>query len=172
MILNTSGFHLPAAKRLPWSLWLCRNTALGAWLVRGPNLFCRMAARVCCRRHPMSRPLRQAYVAPYNSWANRIAVLRFVQDIPLRPGDSCYDLVSTVEAGLEQFRSVPMLICWGEKDFVFDRHFLAEWQRRFPQAEVHRIADAGHYVLEDAAEEIIPWIRRFLPAHPLSPAVP
>jgi len=172
VILNTSGFHLPAAKRLPWSLWLCRNTALGAWLVRGPNLFCRMATRLCCRRRPMPRPLRQAYVAPYNSWANRIAVLRFVQDIPLRPGDSCYDLVSTVEAGLEQFRSVPMLICWGEKDFVFDGHFLAEWQRRFPQAEVHRIADAGHYVLEDAAEEIIPWIRRFLPAHPLAPAVP
>ncbi|MBY0525902.1 MAG: alpha/beta fold hydrolase [Gemmataceae bacterium] len=169
VILNTAAFHLPKTKSLPWSLWLCRNTALGAWLVRGPNLFCRMAARICCLRHPMPKALRQAYISPYNSWANRIAVLRFVQDIPLRPGDPSYNLVSSVEAGLEQFRSVPMLICWGEKDFVFDGHFLAEWQKRFPQAEVHRLADAGHYVLEDAAEEIIPWIRRFLPAHPLAP---
>ena len=43
-----------------------------------------------------------------------------------------------------------MLIGWGMKDFVFDRHFLDEWARRFPEAEVHRFADAGHYILEDA----------------------
>ena len=143
VILNTAAFHLPAAKPLPWSLWLCRNTALGAFLVRGPNLFCRMATFACCRRRRMPRPLRRAYIAPYNSWANRIAVLRFVQDIPLRPGDPSYDLVSAVQDGLHRLRNVPMLICWGEKDFVFDRHFLAEWQRRFPAAEVHRIADKG-----------------------------
>ena len=45
-----------------------------------------------------------------------------------------------------------MLICWGERDFVFDHHFLAEWRRRFPEAEVHRFPDAGHYVLEDAGD--------------------
>ena len=57
---------------------------------------------------------------------------------------------------------VPMLIAWGMKDFVFDRHFLAEWVRRFPEAEVHRFAEAGHYVLEDEAEEIVPLVRAFL----------
>ena len=51
-----------------------------------------------------------------------------------------------------------MLICWGEKDFVFDQHFLDEWRRRFPEAEVHAFADAGHFVLEDAGEEIIPLV--------------
>ena len=66
-----------------------------------------------------------------------------------------YDLVLQVQDGLPRFRSVPMLICWGERDFVFDHHFLAEWQRRFPQAEVHRFAAAGHYVLEDAGPAII-----------------
>jgi haloalkane dehalogenase len=55
-----------------------------------------------------------------------------------------------------------MLICWGAKDFVFDEHFLVEWTRRFPKAEVHRFGDAGHYVLEDAGEEIMPLVQRFL----------
>jgi haloalkane dehalogenase len=55
-----------------------------------------------------------------------------------------------------------MLICWGERDFVFDRHFLAEWERRFPGAEVHRYPDAGHYILEDAAEEVVPLVSSFL----------
>ena len=61
-----------------------------------------------------------------------------------------------------------MMICWGLKDFVFDRHFLKEWQQRFPDAEVHSFADCGHYILEDAGDEVIPIIERFLEAHPLS----
>ena len=36
------------------------------------------------------------------------------------------------------------------------REFLDEWVRRFPSADVHRFEDSGHYVLEDAAEVIIP----------------
>ncbi len=59
-----------------------------------------------------------------------------------------------------------MLICWGELDFVFDAHFLHEWRRRFPAAEVHAFPDAGHYVLEDAAQEVVALVRGFLDRHP------
>jgi len=57
---------------------------------------------------------------------------------------------------------VPKLIMWGMRDFVFDRHFLAEWERRFPDAEVHRYSRAGHYVLDDEREAIIQRTREFL----------
>ena len=90
---------------------------------------------------------------------------RFVQDIPLTPGDASYETLSQVEASLERFRQVPMLIGWGMRDFVFDADFLAEWTRRFPEAEVHRFADAGHYVLEDAGQEILAPVRTFLARH-------
>ena len=55
-----------------------------------------------------------------------------------------------------------MLICWGEKDFVFDHHFLAEWRRIYPRARVFTFPDCGHYVLEDASDEIIELIGSFL----------
>jgi haloalkane dehalogenase len=110
----------------------------------------------------MPAEVRAAYLAPYNSWKNRISVLRFVQDIPLKPGDSCFDMASEIQNGLSRFLPVPMLICWGEKDFVFDKDFLAEWQRHFPQAEVYRFPDSGHYVLEDSSEVIIGLVRQFL----------
>ena len=84
------------------------------------------------------------------------------QDIPLKPGDPSHDLVREVQDGLQRFAHVPMLICWGGLDFVFDDGFLAEWQRRFPAAEVHRFADAGHLVLEDAGERIVPLVKEFL----------
>jgi haloalkane dehalogenase len=162
VLFNTAAFPLPAAKRFPPALTLCRTPLLGALLVRGLNAFCRAAARVGCKRRPMPPDVRAGYLAPYDSWANRIAVHRFVQDIPLRPGDRAYDLLREVEAGLNHFQNVPTLICWGEQDFVFDRHFLAEWERRLPRAEVHRFADAGHYVLEDCPDEIVPLVREFL----------
>ena len=165
VIMNTAAFFLPQNKTFPPALWLARNTGLGAFLVRGLNAFCRAAGRVCAKRKPLTKELRRAYMAPYDSWANRIAVLRFVQDIPLKPGDRSYSLVQKVQDGLGRFAETPMLICWGERDFVFSTHFLDRWQAYFPQARIHRFADCGHYILEDAKEEILPLISDFLEAH-------
>ena len=61
------------------------------------------------------------------------------------------------------------MIGWGEKDFVFDRHFLAEWRKRLPSAEFHCFPDCGHYILEDAHEEITPLVREFLLRNPVRP---
>lgn len=167
VLLNTAAFPLPSSKRLPWSLKLCRTPLLGPLLVRGLNVFCRGALRYCVRK-PLSAEVTHGYLAPYDSWRNRIAVLRFVQDIPLTPEDRGFELVRGVAEGLHRFASLPSLICWGEHDFVFDRHFLDEWRRFFPLAEVHVFADAGHYVLEDAGAEILPLVRNFLQRHPLA----
>ena len=168
VILNTAAFHLPKTKKLPALLWWVRNTWLAGLLVRRFNAFSRGAVWLCCTRKRLSKELRDAYCAPYDSWANRIATLRFVQDIPLRAGDRGYDLISEVESKLGSFVDTPALICWGEKDFVFDHHFLDVWRKHLPNAEVHRFPDCGHYVLEDAGEEILPLVEHFLAAHPVA----
>ncbi len=162
VMLNTAAFRLPASKPVPWQLRLARTPVVGALLVRGFNAFSRGAVKSCVTRRPMPADVAAAYCAPYDSWAHRIAVHRFVQDIPLKPGDRAWDTVLEVEAGLELLNNKRMLIGWGDRDFVFDHHFLAEWQRRFPEAELLRFPDGGHYILEDAAEELIPAIREFL----------
>ena len=55
----------------------------------------------------------------------------------------------------------------GAKDFVFNKQFLNKWRQIFPDAEVHLVPDAGHYVLEDAHERIIPWMQEFLQRNPI-----
>jgi cis-3-alkyl-4-acyloxetan-2-one decarboxylase len=162
VILNTGAFHLPKSKPFPLGLRICRDTFIGSLLVRGLNAFSVGAAYVGCKRNPMSAELRTLYQLPYDSWQNRIATLRFVQDIPLSPGDRAYDLVGSVGDGIGQFNKLPLLLCWGELDFVFDRHFLAQWEHRFPGAEIHRFPDCGHYILEDAKDEVVPLISGFL----------
>ena len=91
VVCNTAAFHKPAGKSFPWALSLFRDSPLGAWLVRGLNLFVRGTTWIGCKTRRMPREVRDAYAAPYDSWANRIAIHRFVQDIPLRPGDRSYD---------------------------------------------------------------------------------
>ncbi len=167
VILNTAAFHLPSGKTFPPTIALARSPLLGEALVRGGNAFVRGAIRYCVTRRPMTREIAAGYREPYDSWKNRIAVQRFVEDIPLRPTDRSYAILEETAAGLEALRDKPMLVGWGMRDFVFDHHFLAEWERRFPDADVHRFEDCGHYVLEDAADELIPLIQRFIDAHPL-----
>lgn len=162
VILNTGAFLLPSEKPFPLGLRICRETWMGTLLVRGANAFSRGAAMVGCKQNPMPSELRKLYQLPYDSWKNRIATLRFVQDIPLVPGDRNYELISQVAEGINQFNTLPMLIIWGEKDFVFDCHFLKEWKRRFPEAEVHSYPDAGHYILEDMKDQALPLISDFL----------
>ncbi len=166
VVTNTAAFHLPASKRLPRVLAFCRRSPLAPLLVRGGNAFCHGTALIGCKRRRMPRDVWRAYVYPYDSWSNRIAVLRFVQDIPLARGDRSYDLVSWVQERLHRLESIPMLILWGMKDFVFDHHFLEEWERRFPAARVHRFPQAGHYLFEDEAESITPLLQQFLAAEP------
>jgi haloalkane dehalogenase len=161
VVMNTAAFPLPKSKRFPAPLALTR-TPLGALLVRGGNAFSRTASRVCVKKGALPREVRKAYTAPYRSWADRIATLRFVEDIPLKTTDRAYRVVSDTEGKLSRLADKRMLLAFGLEDFVFDRHFLADWERHFPKAEVMRFEDAGHYVLEDERETLLPKIAAFL----------
>jgi haloalkane dehalogenase len=140
-------------------------------LIAGPavlhlNLFARGAAWSASARG-LSPAARRGLLAPYDSPLNRLATLRFVQDIPLSPDDPSYALAALTDQGLDRLRSKPLLVCWGERDFVFDLDYLAEWQRRFPHAETHRFPQAGHYLLEDEPGPVLDRIRAFLARTPV-----
>lgn len=166
VILNTAAFPLPAEKPMPWQLRLGRDSRLGALAIRGFNAFSSAASFVGVEQR-MPSEVRAAYVAPYNSWANRIATLRFVQDIPLGPGDRAWSIVEEAGRRLPEFADRPAMLVWGLQDFVFDAHFLRGFEQRLPDAESLIFDDAGHYVLEDKAAIIVPRVRDFLARHPI-----
>jgi cis-3-alkyl-4-acyloxetan-2-one decarboxylase len=167
VILNTSSFPLPKTKKLMWQIALGRVPLLGAVLVRGFNFFARGAADLGVMT-PIDRASRKALLSPYDSWSNRRAVHRFVQDIPLKPGDKAWDLVAAAEKQLPNYRPLPAFIGWGLQDFVFDQDFLAHFVKDLPNATQKIYGDAGHYVLEDKHAELVPAIRQFLDRHPIA----
>ncbi|MEA3436127.1 MAG: alpha/beta fold hydrolase [Thermodesulfobacteriota bacterium] len=159
VIMNTTAF-LPL-KNLPLRLWAVRNIKpLAAVSVLGFNLFS-FGALFMASHKGLSREVKMGLTAPYNSWKNRIATLKFVQDIPVSEKDPSYQLVKDVDNNLHKIKDIPTLICWGEHDFVFDNDYLVECQRRFPKAKVHTFSNAGHYVLEDAQDRICTLVEKF-----------
>ena len=162
VITNTAAFLKPAGKSLPLRLWLMRYlTPLAVPAMRGANLFCR-AALVMAPRKKLDPAVKAGLIAPYNNWYNRVAVVKFVQDIAIKPADPSYPMGRFLDENLHQLSDLPMLICWGIHDFVFDRSYLAEWRRRFPQAACQEFESAGHYLLEDEPEAVGARIEQFL----------
>ena len=161
VLMNTAGFSMPKGSGLPWQLFLVRRLPF-ALPVRGLNAFSIGAAWTSTRKR-LPKLVRDAYVAPYDSWSHRIAVHRFVQDIPLAAADPAWATVQRVSDALPRLTAErKTMIVWGRKDFVFDDTFLAEWRRRVPDAEYLVFDDAGHYVMEDEHETIVPAVRQFL----------
>lgn len=167
VITNTTGFFPPRGKAIPRRLRLIRKpNPIMDWLVLHLNLFARAALFMAPKR-PLNTAVKAGLVAPYNSPGNRLATLRFVQDIPLDSDDPSGVIVNRVEQYLDKLGQKPCMLLWGAHDFVFDQDYFNEWRRRWPQAEAHWFDDAGHYLFEDIPDKIILKIKRFLRTNPL-----
>ena len=159
VILNTAAFVSP---HLPARIALCKAPLLGPLLVRGANGFAWPATWMAMHRRRLTTDEKRGYLFPYDSWAHRVAVSAFVQDIPMNATHRSWSTLTAVEANLARLRDKPVMIEWGGRDFCFNDRFLGRWRELLPQATVHRIADAGHYVLDDARDEVLPRIVEFL----------
>lgn len=159
VILNTAAFPAPW---MPWRIRFCRAPLLGEWFVRGLNGFARPATWMAVNRRPLPAEVKRGYLFPYDSWGSRIGIARFVADIPMHPRHPSMSALEAIAGGLGRLRRSQVLIAWGGADFCFDDRFYAEWRRIFSDARTLHLPDAGHYVLEDAAEQVIPGIEGFL----------
>jgi pimeloyl-ACP methyl ester carboxylesterase len=159
VLMNTGAFH---SRAIPFRISLCRIPILGEIGDRALNLFARAAVTMAVET-PLTPAARSGFLAPYDSWDHRIAVHEFVRDIPLSPTHRSHGTLTEVERSLEKFRTHPVQLIWGMKDWCFTpQEFLVGFQKRFPGATVLRLPDAGHYVFEDAPEQVLSQIRSFM----------
>jgi haloalkane dehalogenase len=162
VITNTAGFFLPRDKAFPLALWLIKYLSpLAIPAVLGANIFARGAIILGSQTH-LAPAVKKGLIAPYNSWKNRMATLKFVQDIPISYKDKSWNPVEKVDKTLTALDQDKLMFLWGLKDFVFDHTFLNEFKQRFPKARTHAFEDAGHYLFEDKPQETLALIRSFL----------
>ena len=156
-ITNTAAFR---SQEIPLSIASCRIPVFGKIAVRGFNAFAGVATWRATAKG-LSKDVKAGLIHPYDDWKNRIATLRFVEDIPLKSTHPSYATLTEVEQGLEQFKEHPMLILWGNQDFCFTPNFRKIWEQKFPKAQVHAWDDVGHYVMEDAPKRSLELMKQF-----------
>jgi cis-3-alkyl-4-acyloxetan-2-one decarboxylase len=160
VLFNTGAF---TPRYIPWRIRACRLPIIGRLAVQGGNLFSQAALRMTLARQKRLEPAVTAgYLAPYDSWADRRAVYEFVRDIPSGPGHPTWELLSDIERKLPTLADRPALLVWGMRDWCFRPDCLDRFLAAWPRAEAHRLEDAGHWVVEDAPDESLDLVERFL----------
>jgi haloalkane dehalogenase len=154
VLMNTAAF---LSRDCPPSIYLCRCPGVGAMLVRGMNLFIRASLKWAVAK-PLPKDVKDGYLYPYGNWHDRIATLRFVQDIPLTGRHPTYPTLKALGEELPLLHDKPVKLLWGEKDFCLHLGFYEIWRKIYPHATAQTFPNAGHYLLEDAGAEIIPRI--------------
>ncbi len=165
-ILNTFAHRPPAKVALPLPLQLFRLPIIGEVMVKGLHAFVRVFLFKAGVVHPQRLGDREkaAYLAPHPTWASRTSVLVFPREIPSGPDGPVSDFVAQVHHQLIAGNAYkPVFIAWPMKDIAFGPEILNNlWLQDFPDAEVMRIEEAGHYIQEDAHEQVIPRLLQFL----------
>jgi haloalkane dehalogenase len=176
VFFNTGAFP---PRYIPWRIRACRFPVVGRLAVQGANLFSLAALRMTLARKSRLDPqVAAGYLAPYDSWANRNAVYGFVKDIPSprsrvspklesdyqRNSATCQTL-AVIERELPTLADRPICLIWGMRDWCFRPDCLERFVNAWPSAEVHRLSDVGHWVVEDAPEESLAIVERFLASH-------
>ena len=164
-ILNTFAHKLTFDYKPPLALTLFRMPGIGELLVKGLNIFVRgfLFRQGVVKRDRMTRLVRRAYLAPHRTWSSRTAILVFPREIPVTPDAPLSPYLEGIEDRMHHLKDRPVFIAWAMKDPVFTPNFIVLfWNRTFPHAEVMPLTDAGHYLQEDAHEEIVPALLHFL----------
>lgn len=160
LILNTAAFPPPY---IPFRIAACRWPWIGTAAMRYGNLFARAATWMAIDRLPRLDPATRAgLLAPYDSYKNRVAIDRFVHDIPMHPRHPTYAVLKKLEQDLHVLADKPIHFVWGMKDWCFVPECMRRLQRAFPNATRTELSDVGHYVMEEAPDEVEDALRQLL----------
>ncbi|MEL7059715.1 MAG: alpha/beta fold hydrolase [Acidobacteriota bacterium] len=165
-VLNTFLHRPPGPVPLPLPIKLFRMPGVGDVMIKGFHAFVRLFLFKGGVVHPerLGAQERAAYLAPHPTWSSRTPMLVFPREIPSGPDHPVSDFVAEIRDLLvPAFRDRPVFIAWPMRDLAFSPRLLdTMWLADFPDAEVLRVEDAGHYIQEDAHELVVPRLLDFL----------
>ncbi len=156
VLLNTAAFPPPY---IPRRISVCRWPVVGTLAMRGANAFSRAAVTMAVNRRPLSQAAAAGLLAPYQNWHDRVAVNAFVKDIPMRKSHPTYRTLETLEQQLSCLSHLPTRFVWGMRDWCFRPECLYRLQEFFPKQQTQELADVGHYVMEEAPDEVLAAVR-------------
>lgn len=122
----------------------------GGFLIRNFNAFVNLLVPAGVRRGRLPQEVMAAYRGPFSRRSSREPTYVFPREIL---GSS--DYLAGVERGLEHLAKLPVLILWGDRDPAFREAERSRFEQTFPEHRTVVLRGAGHFIQEDAADEIV-----------------
>ena len=114
VLLNTAAY---VSDRIPQRIALCRLSKIGTFINRQLNGFARAAITMARPKgQKMDNKVAKGFLAPYESYAHRVAIDAFVKDIPIEQHHPSRPMLEQIETSLSQHGQLPRLIFWGEQE--------------------------------------------------------
>lgn len=132
---------------------------IGGFAIRRFNAFVNVMIPMGTPRRSLSRAEMQMYRRPLDTAQKREPSHIFPREIV---GSTAF--LREVEQGLAALAAKPALLCWGDRDIAFREKERQRFETLFADATTVHLAGAGHYVQEDAPDEIADAIRGFFRA--------
>jgi len=127
---------------------------VGGYLILRRNVFVEKIIPGGVKRRRLPPEVMGAYRGPFPTPESRRPMHVFPREIlASRP------FLAGIEQGLGELHDRPALIVWPTKDFAFKGPERRRWEEVFPDHRTVIIEGAGHYIQEDAADEIVSAIR-------------
>jgi haloalkane dehalogenase len=127
---------------------------IGRRLIQHRNLFVERILPSGVRRRKLSDAVMNAYRGPFPTPASRRPTAVFPRAIlASRP------FLADIEGRLPRLHDRPALIVWPTGDVAFRDRERRRWEQLFPDHQTVSLEGAGHYIQEDAANEIVAAIR-------------
>jgi haloalkane dehalogenase len=127
---------------------------IGRRLIANRNFFVEKALPGGVNRVTLPEAVMNAYRGPFPTPASRRPTAIFPKEIlDSRP------FLADIERALPQLSDRPALLVWPTKDVAFRDRERRRWEQLFPDHKTVLLEGAGHYIQEDAADEIVAAIR-------------
>jgi haloalkane dehalogenase len=134
---------------------------IGGYLIKQRNFFVENIIPGNVKRRTLPPDVMDAYRGPFPTPDSRRPMHVFPREIlGSRP------FLAEIERGLPKLRDRPALLVWPTKDIAFREPERKRWEQVFPNHQTVILEGAGHYIQEDAADEITAAIRAWNPARP------
>jgi haloalkane dehalogenase len=132
---------------------------IGGYLIQRRNVFIEKIIPGNVKRRKLAPEVMNAYRGPFPTPDSRRPIQVFPREIlRSRP------FLAEIERGLAKLRDRPALLVWPTKDIAFREPERRRWEQLFPNHRTVILDGAGHYIQEDAPEEIVSAIRAWAPA--------
>jgi haloalkane dehalogenase len=127
---------------------------VGGFLILRRNFFVEKIIPGSVKRKKLPEAVMDAYRGPFPTPESRRPLYVFPREIlASRP------FLAEIERGLPALTDRPALLVWPTKDVAFREPERRRWEQLFPNHSTVMLDGAGHYIQEDAGEQIITAIR-------------